>query len=1103
MKTSSYPCLKHLFLNFFLITLFLYLGEKNVFCQDESFKSFNEITDILPPSPNAASLGKYGGINLNMSSGAIQKTIPIFELTSSKLSLPISISYASTGFKVDEIASRVGTGWNLNCGGVITRTVYGEEDDLIRAVPPSNYAEMDGDMVYFLESISNKFPWADGQPDIFSYNFNGYTGKFIIKKDDSNNYEVIQLTHSNIEFTFLNSRSIQAKDPNGITYLFDDVETTIRAQSGSNCSQKYQDDTAVTAFYLSQMTHPEGDVITFNYENKTVAYITNKSESIFAATPGSLSGIQMYCIPSTTEISASVPGDANCSNYLSSNCVILKEINCSTGSKIKFDYASRSDYNDSIVSTINVYNSTDDTVRSFEFNYKNCSDRPFLTEFKEINQENSLTNKSYKFNYYDLNDVPYRLSYSQDYWGYYNGKSNSTLIPTPSSASLQILFPEASANREPDSNYTKVGLLSSITYPTGGIDSIVYSGNKAYEETLIEPDPVNIDVSVSNSSTSVTSVMEYSESFSIASSQSQIISATCSSTGTVYGGNMYVELINESTDETKLSFNVYDGSTESSVCNLSAGVTYSIRITIAGYIQQGGTLSGESGLDYTPEASISLMKNVEKGGVRVSKVITHDPNTNESSTISYYYNNLSTPNISSGYALTPTPRYYERKYFYKKCSGAYTPSLGVLKYPIHCMHSNSIQSLYRFGGYVVTYEYVIEEFGENFENGGILHQYSVEPDKCGYTIKTSGELISGPYTDYSQLNGLELYKKIFSLEESSYKSIKEVLRSYKEDTNSSVNNNYKSYVVNKLYDVYDYIDPDDASYNQLLFDSYELYEYDILQRWLYVDTLTTRSYDLEGNNYIETKEIYKYDNYVHALPTLIRKTESDGEIKTEEFYYPTDSIELNLTGNSEIARRKLIDQHKYSLLRKNIKKENNLIYSFNTEYKNFDNDYVLPYKKYYYSNATEIDTVVTFNNYDDYGNLLELVNKDLTTSYLWGYNNQYPIAKIENAQCSQVYLAVDTVLINSLSNSDNDHGIRGSGTNEDALRTALDALRDISGAMVTTYTYDPLIGMTSETDPNGRTTYYEYDDYGRLEYIRDQDGNIIKKYEYKYATQTE
>jgi hypothetical protein len=68
-----------------------------------------------------------------------------------------------------------------------------------------------------------------------------------------------------------------------------------------------------------------------------------------------------------------------------------------------------------------------------------------------------------------------------------------------------------------------------------------------------------------------------------------------------------------------------------------------------------------------------------------------------------------------------------------------------------------------------------------------------------------------------------------------------------------------------------------------------------------------------------------------------------------------------------------------------------------------------------------------------------------------------------------------------------------------------DAYDDIriypSDAQMTTYTYDPLVGMTSMTDEKGLTTYYEYDAFQRLMNIKDKDGNIVKHMDYHYQNQ--
>jgi YD repeat-containing protein len=69
------------------------------------------------------------------------------------------------------------------------------------------------------------------------------------------------------------------------------------------------------------------------------------------------------------------------------------------------------------------------------------------------------------------------------------------------------------------------------------------------------------------------------------------------------------------------------------------------------------------------------------------------------------------------------------------------------------------------------------------------------------------------------------------------------------------------------------------------------------------------------------------------------------------------------------------------------------------------------------------------------------------------------------------------------------------------VKTIINKIRihsSMVNAMVYTYTYKPLVGISSETDPNGNTTSYEYDNFGRLKSIKDIDGNIIQEYKYHY-----
>ncbi|AZI41163.1 hypothetical protein [Epilithonimonas vandammei] len=149
---------------------------------------------------------------------------------------------------------------------------------------------------------------------------------------------------------------------------------------------------------------------------------------------------------------------------------------------------------------------------------------------------------------------------------------------------------------------------------------------------------------------------------------------------------------------------------------------------------------------------------------------------------------------------------------------------------------------------------------------------------------------------------------------------------------------------------------------------------------------------------------------------------------------------------------------------------------------------------------------INFDKYDNRSNYIQTTTSlGVPTTTIWGYNQTQPIAKIEGANYEQVmqafqldgnnfnsYLQLDIV---QKSNIDIDE------TSENDLLTALEAFRKnstMSGYQITTYTYDPLIGVRSITPPSGIREVYIYDTANRLKEVRDITGNILKSYEYHY-----
>jgi YD repeat-containing protein len=293
--------------------------------------------------------------------------------------------------------------------------------------------------------------------------------------------------------------------------------------------------------------------------------------------------------------------------------------------------------------------------------------------------------------------------------------------------------------------------------------------------------------------------------------------------------------------------------------------------------------------------------------------------------------------------------------------------------------------------------------------------------------------------------------------------------------------------------------------------------YALTNTWIREDSTRVRDYT-NGVDYIETMHVNNYSipAYKHTYPTESISTGSGNTMMTT-FRYPQEVSATELgAAQAQSVLNSMVTKNLLStpLIVKGYK--NGII---NTEVKTFQGEYntnvsgttmILP--RYIYvkkgGNAAVEDRKITFDSYDAYGNLTQYtLENGIPVSVIWGYNKTMPIAKIEGALLSAIPSSAIETIVNS-SNADNNYSTTVSADQTELdLVNVLDTFRKgLSGYQVTTYSYDPLIGVRSVTPPSGQREYYTYDSAGRLQEVKriekDASGNevfrVLKKNEYHY-----
>jgi YD repeat-containing protein len=220
---------------------------------------------VIPPSPQAAALGRFGNVPINYHTGSPRIEIPLYTLAGKYISMPVVLSYDANAVTVGSLPSWTGLGWSLQAGGVITRSVQGSPDMAWNYYEwESNYVgQADPNMDFAGKNmpeqpatppdaagsiLENNFLYevAGGnieiQPDVYFFSLPGYSGSFIVTRHkqiimrDYSDWKV-EANWGTVSYPANPALGFSAEapfeivsftltDPAGNRYVFGDVERT-------------------------------------------------------------------------------------------------------------------------------------------------------------------------------------------------------------------------------------------------------------------------------------------------------------------------------------------------------------------------------------------------------------------------------------------------------------------------------------------------------------------------------------------------------------------------------------------------------------------------------------------------------------------------------------------------------------------------------------------------------------------------------------------------------------------------------------------------------------------------------------------------------------
>jgi YD repeat-containing protein len=452
-------------------------------------------TPVVFPSPEAYSLAKFGDIPVSLNTGIPSIDINLHTIQSKSLQMPINLKYHAGGIKVNEVPSWVGSGWALEFGGMITRATNGINDDEFGRgfyykgnLIPANWPA-DVSTLFFKQIQDGEI---DGMPDMYYYNFNGRSGKFYF----DNNQVIRTSPYANIKIELLETGSMsgsfnptsftvngfkkwQITDENGVKYLFDELEfSRTNSSSGSGGAQT----SIVSAWYLSKITSPSDDdeiMITYKSTQSQTSVNYSQFQSNFR-------GFYTFSFYQNAVSSGTIPPSESNSTTFSFKRVPDK-ILFKNGS-LEFQLSERNDlphpnwnsiYKSYKIDKLTIKDLAGQIKKTIDFNFVNIPSQRLTLKNVLIDND-----KAYAFQYHNMDLLPGYLSKSIDHWGYFNGQLGNNNIPTIIPSFTYVLnnqpYNYQGINKEPNEIFSKYGLLNKVIWPTGGSTDFEFQSNEYF-----------------------------------------------------------------------------------------------------------------------------------------------------------------------------------------------------------------------------------------------------------------------------------------------------------------------------------------------------------------------------------------------------------------------------------------------------------------------------------------------------------------------------------------------------------------------------------------------------------------------------------------------